>query len=137
MGTTASFTNRGRSAKRLVKNGKAAATIALQLRNVGPDAYKPEEYGSSITITRRISATGGSSYKFLSSGGVVISQKSSEMQGILEQFNIQIKNPCCILMQETSKNFLFSNNSKSKYHVFFGFLVNCLVLFDGNAVGED
>jgi len=38
--------------------------------------------------------------------------------GNIESFNIQINNPCSILMQETSKKFLINNSPYEKYKFF-------------------
>ena len=43
--------------------------VSIKLRNRGQDAYRPEEYGSSIQVERRINSDGGSSYKIKSSDG--------------------------------------------------------------------
>lgn len=37
---------------------------------------------------------------------------------ILDQFNIQIMNPCAILMQDTSRQFLTTQSAKDKYKFF-------------------
>ena len=46
--------------------------VSVQLRNRGSDAFKHSEYGDSITIERRITADGGSSYKLKSRKGKFI-----------------------------------------------------------------
>lgn len=37
---------------------------------------------------------------------------------ILDQFNIQISNPCSILMQDTARQFLTTSSHKDKYKFF-------------------
>lgn len=85
--------------------------------NEGDDAYKREIYGSRITIERKISGEGTSTYKILNSDGKMVTTKKSEIDNIADQFNIQVDNPVCFLNQETSKNFLNSSNSSDKYKV--------------------
>ena len=43
--------------------------VLVQLRNVGTDAFKHSDYGDSITVERKISVDGGSSYRLKSVGG--------------------------------------------------------------------
>lgn len=47
-----------------------------------------------------------------------MSIKKSELDNIVEQFNIQVDNPVCFLNQETSKHFLNSSDNKAKYLLF-------------------
>ena len=47
-----------------------------------------------------------------------MSTKKSELDNIVEQFNIQIDNPVCFLNQETSKHFLSSSSKTDKYKLF-------------------
>jgi len=117
LGSRATYTNRASSLSGLIQNGKNSATVRLQLRNQGKESWKHDEYGDSIVIERKINKS-GSSYKFMSLDGTVVAKNTKELAGILEQFNIQINNPCCILMQDTSREFLFKNSPSSKYMLF-------------------
>ncbi|XP_040068392.1 structural maintenance of chromosomes protein 6 [Ixodes scapularis] len=118
LGGKANTASRGTSVKNLVETGKRAAEVTIRLRNHGRDAYKPEEYGNSIIVHRRLTAEGASTYKLKSGTGTVISTKRDELLHILDQFNIQIENPVMILNQETSRNFLQSKSAKDKYLFF-------------------
>ncbi|CAN7939185.1 unnamed protein product, partial [Ixodes hexagonus] len=118
LGGKANTASRGTSVKNLVESGKRAAEVTIRLKNYGRDAYKPEEYGNSIIIHRRLTAEGSSTYKLKSETGTVISTKRDELLHILDQFNIQIENPVMILNQETSRNFLQSKSAKDKYLFF-------------------
>lgn len=69
LGGKASLTSRGNSIKGFVKAGKNSGSIEIELYNGGYMAYRPNVYGSSITIVRNISATGCSSYKIKSENG--------------------------------------------------------------------
>jgi hypothetical protein len=43
-----------------------SGSVTLRLANRGPEAYRPEEYGDSISIERRILRDGGGGYKIMS-----------------------------------------------------------------------
>ena len=45
------------------------AQVSIRLRNRGQDAYRPDDYGESITVERRISSDGSGSYKLKSHDG--------------------------------------------------------------------
>ncbi len=45
-------------------------------------------------------------------------QDRAELAGICDQFGIQISNPCIIMMQETSRDFLGSSRPEKKYDLF-------------------
>nr|KAG5698335.1 hypothetical protein BaRGS_010921 [Batillaria attramentaria] len=92
--------------------------VEIRLRNRGPDAYRPTEYGDSITVVRKFSADGGSRYMLKSVHGKLVSDKREELHKILDQFNIQVDNPVAILNQDTSRNFLHSKNACDKYKFF-------------------
>jgi len=92
--------------------------VTVVLRNRGPEAFKPKEYGDKITVTRKIKADGGNSYELRNTAGKKITDKKTQLKLMLEQFNIQIENPCSILMQDTSREFLHKSHPKKKYEFF-------------------
>ena len=53
----------------------STAIIQIQLKNQGSDAFKPDRYGRSIKVERKISRDGTGSYKLISEDG-----KSSLLQ---------------------------------------------------------
>lgn len=118
LGGKANTASRGTSVKSLVETGKRAAEVTIKLQNKGPEAFKHDEYGDSISITRRLTADGSSHYKIKSCNGAVISSKREELTRIIDHFNIQIDNPVMILNQETSRNFLQSKSARDKYNFF-------------------
>ncbi|XP_061478624.1 structural maintenance of chromosomes protein 6 isoform X2 [Rhineura floridana] len=118
LGGKATVTNRGSSLKVFVKEGQSSADISVTLRNRGEDAFKPQHYGDSITVSQHISLEGHRSYKLKSSTGVLISSKKEELTAILDHFNIQVDNPVSVLTQEMSKQFLQSKNEGDKYKFF-------------------
>lgn len=50
--------------------------------------------------------------------GEIISTQAREVQNITTSLNIQVDNPICILNQDTSRNFLSSNDPKNKFTLF-------------------
>ncbi|KAK6188575.1 hypothetical protein SNE40_004723 [Patella caerulea] len=118
LGGKASVTSRGSSVKSFIKTGKRKAEIEVKLRNRGLDAYKPDLYGDSILVQRKLFAEGGSRYELRSKEGKLVSDKREELAHILDQFNIQVDNPVAILNQDTSRNFLNSKSPQDKYKFF-------------------
>ncbi|KAJ0026850.1 hypothetical protein NQD34_017850 [Periophthalmus magnuspinnatus] len=90
LGGNAQATNRGVALKGFVKEGESSAEVSITLRNKGRDAFKPDVYGSSITIDMRISHDGLRTYKLKSKAGQVVTTKKDELLCILDNFNIQL-----------------------------------------------
>ncbi|KAF8940184.1 P-loop containing nucleoside triphosphate hydrolase protein [Dissophora ornata] len=118
LGGKANATNRAQSLKALIREGAAQTEVKLQLRNRGPDAYKPDIYGESIIIERRISKDGTSGYKIKSSKGKTISTKREELSAMCDHMNIQVDNPMNVLSQDTARQFLQSSTGEDKYKFF-------------------
>ncbi len=118
LGASATFTQRGNKNSSFVRKGANKAVISVRLCNRGPEAYKHDKYGDSIVVERIITAT-TSTYKFRNyETGEVVSTDRLELQGMCDQFGIQISNPCIIMMQETSREFLGSSSPARKYELF-------------------
>uniref|UniRef100_A0A3Q0RNA1 Structural maintenance of chromosomes 6 n=1 Tax=Amphilophus citrinellus TaxID=61819 RepID=A0A3Q0RNA1_AMPCI len=98
LGGKATVTNRAMSLKDFVKTNETA-DITVKLRNRGPDAYKKDVYGDSISIEHRISSDGCRTCRLKSKSG-------------------DLDNPVSILSQEMSKQFLHSKNETDKYKFF-------------------
>jgi chromosome segregation ATPase len=47
-----------------------SAEVMVRLRNRGPDAFKPHEYGEAIIVERTLRSDGASSYKLKSKDGM-------------------------------------------------------------------
>ncbi|KAG0073128.1 Structural maintenance of chromosomes protein 6 [Linnemannia elongata] len=118
LGGKASVTNRGHSLKALIREGATQTDVRLQLRNRGNDGYKPDVYGESIIIERRISLDGGSSYRIKNAKGKTISTKRDDLAAILDHMNIQVDNPINVLSQDTARQFLQSSTPADKYSSF-------------------
>ncbi|KAF2982213.1 hypothetical protein EK904_002637, partial [Melospiza melodia maxima] len=115
LGGKATATNRGSSLKMFIQKGETSADISITLRNQGRDAFKPELYGTSITVNQHINQDGSRTCKLKSKSGTIISSKKEELIGILDHFNIQVDNPVSVLTQEMSKQFLQTKNEGDKY----------------------
>ena len=60
LGATAKSTGRGSSNARFIRQGwSGSAIIKVFLRNEGADAYRPDVYGKTIVVTRKIAVSGG------------------------------------------------------------------------------
>ncbi|CAO3572775.1 unnamed protein product [Mortierella alpina] len=118
LGGKANSTNRAQTLKALIREGASQAEVKLQIRNQGPDAYKPHIYGESIIIERRISKDGTSGYKVRSSKGRTISTKREELAAMCDHMNIQVDNPMNMLSQDAARQFLQSSTPEEKYRFF-------------------
>ena len=119
LGASTGFIQRSGTLAGFVREGCASGTVAVTLSNDGADAFKPELYGRSITIERSISrSTGASKYKLKNASGGLVTQDRSELVPMCDRFNIQVNNPCIIMMQETSRDFLGNSPAKKKYELF-------------------
>ena len=120
LGAGAKRTHRARNLKDLVrKEGTAnSAKVRVTLLNKGPDAYKPEIYGETITIERSISLSGGyNGYKLLDHQMAPQSKLKKDLDALLDQLNIQVENPVAVLDQEEAKKFL-CGKPEDKYNFF-------------------
>ncbi|NWV78212.1 SMC6 protein, partial [Dasyornis broadbenti] len=118
LGGKATATNRGSSLKMFIQKGETSADISITLRNQGGEAFKPELYGTSITVNQHINQDGSRTCKLKHKSGTVISTKKEELIAILDHFNIQVDNPVSVLTQEMSKQFLQTKNEGDKYKFF-------------------
>ncbi|KAJ2411882.1 Structural maintenance of chromosomes protein 6, partial [Coemansia sp. RSA 2530] len=120
LGGKASMTNRASSLKGFIREGRQRATVKVQLRNRGPDAYRPELYGSSIVIERQLSSgTVTSQYKLRNGDtGEVVSKKKDDLVAITDHMAIQVDNPINILSQDAAREFLASTSPDKMYQFF-------------------
>ena len=77
----------------------SVAEVTVQLKNQGEEAFRPQDFGKSIVITRRFTKDGSSSYKIRSKDGKLISTKREDLQAICDHMNIQVDNPMNVLTQ--------------------------------------
>ncbi|CAG8590107.1 10002_t:CDS:10 [Acaulospora morrowiae] len=118
LGGKANVTNRASNLKSLIREGASVGQVTLKLRNRGADAYRPETYGDSIIIERRISHDGSNGYKIKTHEGKLVSGKRDELNAILDHMAIQVDNPLNVLSQDTARQFLQSSSSEDKYKFF-------------------
>ncbi|KAI1204161.1 P-loop containing nucleoside triphosphate hydrolase protein [Annulohypoxylon truncatum] len=118
LGGKASATNRGGSLRSFVKEGEDHASLVVQIKNQGPDAYKPELYGESITVERHFSKSGSSGFKLKASSGRIISTKKGDVDDIVEYYCLQVDNPLNVLSQDNARQFLNAATPVSKYKYF-------------------
>ncbi|KAL0575298.1 Structural maintenance of chromosomes protein 6 [Marasmius crinis-equi] len=117
-GKTAS-TGRGSGLKSFIREGQQVAEVTIALKNQGDEAYKPEEYGKSIFITRRFTTQGGSTWKIKGTkDGHVVSNKKEELAAICDHMNIQVDNPMNVLTQDAARQFLSTSTAAEKYQFF-------------------
>ncbi|KAF7299670.1 p-loop containing nucleoside triphosphate hydrolase protein [Mycena chlorophos] len=118
LGGRAAATGRGQGLKSFIREGQSAAEVTITLKNQGEEAYRPQEYGKSIIITRRFTKEGNSSWKIKGKDGHVVSTKKEELSAICDHMNIQIDNPLTVLTQDSARSFLGSSSAADKYKFF-------------------
>lgn len=118
LGGKATATNRAQNLKSLIKEGKEHATVTVRIKNQGPLAYKPSQYGDSIIVERHFSKSGTSGFKLKDRNGRVVSTKKGELEDILDAFSMQIDNPMNVLTQDMARQFLNNSTPKDKYKFF-------------------
>ncbi|XP_023549942.1 structural maintenance of chromosomes protein 6B-like isoform X2 [Cucurbita pepo subsp. pepo] len=88
------------------------------MENSGEDAFKPGIYGNVIIIERRISEASGA-IVLKDCQGKKVSSRRDELRELVDHFNIDVENPCVIMSQDKSREFLHSGNDKDKFKFFF------------------
>ncbi|KAK4716887.1 hypothetical protein R3W88_015225 [Solanum pinnatisectum] len=117
-GSRARGTQRANTLKDFIKTGCSHALVHVEMKNRGEDAFKAENYGDLIMIERRISES-SSSIVLKNYQGKKVAAKREELQELIVHFNIDVENPCVIMSQDKSREFLHSGNSKDKFKFFF------------------
>ncbi|KAK9292001.1 hypothetical protein L1049_019954 [Liquidambar formosana] len=117
-GCRAKDTQRASKLKDFIKTGCSYADVQVEIKNQGVDAFKPEMYGDVIIIERRITETTSSTVLKDHQGRKVASRKE-ELHELIEHFNIDVENPCVVMSQDKSREFLHSGSDKDKFKFFF------------------
>ncbi|KAH0768561.1 hypothetical protein KY285_004432 [Solanum tuberosum] len=117
-GSRARGTQRANTLKDFIKTGCSHALVHVEMKNRGEDAFKAETYGDLIMIERRVSES-TSSIVLKNYQGKKVASKREELQELIVHFNIDVENPCVIMSQDKSREFLHSGNSKDKFKFFF------------------
>ena len=117
-GIKAKGTQRASSLKDFIKNGQSYGGVIVEIRNEGGDAFKPDVYGKVITIERRLTQS-GQSFNMKDERGRNVAHKREDLQELLDHFNIEVENPCVIMTQDKSREFLHSGSGKEKFKFFY------------------
>ncbi|XP_075083843.1 structural maintenance of chromosomes protein 6B [Nicotiana tabacum] len=117
-GSRARGTQRANTLKDFIKTGCSHALVHVEIKNRGEDAFKAETYGDLIIVERRISESTGS-IVLKNYQGKKVAAKREELQELIVHFNIDVENPCVIMSQDKSREFLHSGNAKDKFKFFF------------------
>ncbi|KAI9697857.1 MAG: Structural maintenance of chromosomes protein 6 [Bogoriella megaspora] len=118
LGGKATSTNRGQSLKSFIKEGKDTCTLAVKIKNQGDTAYRPELYGSSITVERHFSRAGTSGFKLRGANDRIVSTKRADLDDISDHFALQLDNPMNVLTQDMARQFLNNSSAADKYKFF-------------------
>ncbi|KAM0745665.1 P-loop containing nucleoside triphosphate hydrolase protein [Meredithblackwellia eburnea MCA 4105] len=118
LGGNAKTTNRAQKGGDLVRHGAQYAVCAVKIKNEGIDAFHPDVYGKTITVSRRINKDMGGGYQIKDHAGKTKDTKKAVLDAILDHFNIQVDNPMTVLTQDQSRQFLANSTPKDKY-IFF------------------
>ncbi|KAF2849389.1 dna repair protein-like protein rad18 [Plenodomus tracheiphilus IPT5] len=118
LGGKATATNRAQNLKSLIKEGKDHSVVTVRIKNQGPLAYKPSQYGKSIVVERHFNRTGASGFKLKDQNGKIVSTRKAELEDILDAFSMQIDNPMNVLTQDMARQFLNHSTPKDKYKFF-------------------
>ncbi|CAG5148218.1 uncharacterized protein ALTATR162_LOCUS2168 [Alternaria atra] len=118
LGGKATATNRAQNLKSLIKEGKDHASVTVKIKNQGPLAYKPAQYGDSIIVERHFSRSGTSGFKLKNVNNKLVTNKKAELEDILDAFSMQIDNPMNVLTQDMARQFLNHSTPKDKYKFF-------------------
>ncbi|XP_022184189.2 structural maintenance of chromosomes protein 6 [Nilaparvata lugens] len=116
-GQRATVTNRALSVKDFIKKGRHSAVTEITLCNDPDNGFKYEEYGSEITIVRRITYT-CSNYLLRDSQGKNHPCNAKLLNSLMLHFSIQPNNPLCILSQDVARTFLQKFDPKSLYNLY-------------------
>ncbi|VVB13603.1 unnamed protein product [Arabis nemorensis] len=117
-GCRAKGTQRASTLKDFIKTGCSYAVVHVEMKNQGDDAFKPEIYGDVILIERRITES-TSSTVLKDRLGKKVSSRREDLRELVEHFNIDVENPCVVMSQDKSREFLHSGNDKDKFKFFF------------------
>ncbi|KAF6754824.1 P-loop containing nucleoside triphosphate hydrolase protein [Ephemerocybe angulata] len=119
LGGKTNSTGRGSGLKSFIREGQHEAKITLKIKNEGPEAFKPDQYGDSIIIQRRFNKDGGSSWKIMDGEGkTTVSTKREELSAICDHMNVQVDNPMNVLTQDSARQFLSASHPHDKYKFF-------------------
>ena len=106
LGERAAATGRATAAAALVRSGAREAVIKVILWNGAPDGHRREELGDEVTIERRISVTGASTWALRSADSRLVSTARADVDALLEALSIDASNPVAVMTQDVARSFL-------------------------------
>ena len=118
LGATAKATKRGDNNMALVKTGCDTAKVTVVLKNRGPDGYKRDVYGDEIVVEKKLGAH-GSQVVIKDQQGKVVAKGRQEVAHVLDHFSCDVGNPCSVMTQEHTRNFLGSGSDAKKKFKFY------------------
>ncbi|KAM0053457.1 putative structural maintenance of chromosomes protein [Helianthus debilis subsp. tardiflorus] len=117
-GCRAKSTDRATTMKEFIKTGCSYALVHLEIKNQGEDAFKHDLYGDMIILERRITESSSTSV-LKDHQGKKVAGRREDIRELVEHFNIDVENPCVVMTQDKSREFLHSGNDKDKFKFFF------------------
>jgi len=107
LGVRAAATGRASAASSLVRTGASQASIRVEIWNTGPDAHRPELFGDTVVIERKLSATSAHSlFSLKTKAGKVVSNTKREVDAVLEALSVDAANPVVVMTQDVARSFL-------------------------------
>ncbi|GJP63875.1 hypothetical protein CLOP_g20907 [Closterium sp. NIES-67] len=117
-GTRARTTNRASAIKDFIRTGCSWAQVSVELNNEGEEAFRPDEFGPRLTVERRINDNGSSTLALKDFRGRKVRGKREDLDELTAHFNLDVDNPCIVMSQDKSREFLHSGTPKDKYKFF-------------------
>ncbi|MCL7045553.1 hypothetical protein MKW94_011082 [Papaver nudicaule] len=118
-GQRAKGTQRAAVLKDFIKTGCSYALVRVEIKNQGEAAFKPDIYGNVIIVERQIRDSGNNTTVLKNHKGVTVGKTKGALKELVEHFNIDVENPCVIMSQDKSREFLHSGNDKDKFKFFY------------------
>ncbi|XP_047974212.1 LOW QUALITY PROTEIN: structural maintenance of chromosomes protein 6B-like [Salvia hispanica] len=118
-GCRARGTHRANTLKDFIKTGCSYALVQVEMKNQGEDAFKHELYGDVIIVERKVTDSDSGGITLRNNQGRKIGTKKEDLRELVEYFNIDVENPCTIMTQDKSREFLHSGNDKDKFKFYF------------------
>nr|GEU95931.1 structural maintenance of chromosomes protein 6B-like isoform X1 [Tanacetum cinerariifolium] len=117
-GCRAKSTDRATTLKEFIKTGCSYALVHVEITNRGEDAFKHDVFGDVIIVERRITESSSTSV-LKDQQGKKVATRREDIRELVEHFNIDVENPCVVMSQDKSREFLHSGNDKDKFKFFF------------------
>ena len=114
LGVRAAATGRAGAAAGLVRSGAREARVEVTLWNAGPDAHRADTFGASLTIERRITASGGGSWRLRAASGATVSDKRADVDAVLDALSVDAANPVAVMTQDVARSFLGAGGGDKK-----------------------